>query len=86
VDAYGQSTRAAGRKSVSSDEQLKAAAAKEQQQLKGWLAKRDKAGQDKYGGWTKGPAFDASGFFRTEKRDGRWYLVTPRGIRSTPWA
>lgn len=27
----------------------------------------------------KGPAFDASGFFRTEKRDGRWYLETPEG-------
>ncbi|MBJ2292134.1 beta-galactosidase [Pseudomonas sp. MF5691] len=79
VDAYGQSNRARWPEKVSSDEQLKAAAAKEQQQLKGWLAERDKAGLDKFGGWTKGPAFDASGFFRTEKRDGRWYLVTPLG-------
>ncbi|NMX69774.1 beta-agarase [Pseudomonas sp. WS 5111] len=79
VDAYGQSTRARWPEKVSSDEQLKAAAAKEQQLLKGWLAERDKADLDKFGGWTKGPAFDASGFFRTEKRDGRWYLVTPLG-------
>lgn len=79
VDAYGQSNRARWPEKVSSDEQLKVAAAKEQQQLKGWLAERDKAGLDKFGGWTKGPAFDASGFFRTEKRDGRWYLVTPLG-------
>ena len=79
VDAYGQSTRARWPEKVGSDEQLKAAAAKEQQQLQGWLATRDKSALDKFGGWNKGPAFDASGFFRTEKRDGRWYLVTPEG-------
>ncbi|MFO2463889.1 beta-galactosidase [Pseudomonas sp. 15FMM2] len=79
VDAYGQSTRGRWPEKVSSDEQLKAAAVTEQQQLKGWLGGRDKASLDKFGGWTKGPAFEASGFFRTEKRDGRWYLVTPLG-------
>ncbi|MHC8292316.1 beta-galactosidase [Pseudomonas sp. LB3P58] len=79
VDAYGQSTRAKWPEKVSSDEQLKSAAAKEQQQLKTWLAEREKSSLDKFGGWNKGPAFKASGFFRTEKRDGRWYLVTPEG-------
>ena len=79
VDAYGQSTRAKWPEKVSSDEQLKSAAAKEQLQLKTWLAEREKAPLDKFGGWTKGPAFKASGFFHTEKRDGRWYLVTPEG-------
>lgn len=64
---------------ISNDEQLKAAAAKEQQQLKTWLAEREKSSLDKFGGWNQGPAFKASGFFRTEKRDGRWYLVTPEG-------
>ena len=79
VDAYGQSTRAKWPEKVSSDEQLKGAAAKEQQQLKTWLVEREKSSLDKFGGWTNGPAFKASGFFRTEKRDGRWYLVTPEG-------
>ncbi|MHC8403819.1 beta-agarase [Pseudomonas sp. TMB3-21] len=79
VDAYGQSTRTKWPEKVSSDEQLKSAAAKEQQQLKTWLAERQKGSLDKYGGWTQGPAFKASGFFRSEKRDGRWYLVTPEG-------
>lgn len=79
VDAYGQSTRSHWPEKVSSDEQLKGAAAKEQQQLKSWLADRAKAPLDKFGGWTQGPAFKGSGFFRTEKRDGRWYLVTPLG-------
>ena len=79
VDAYGQSTRSKWPEKVASDEQLKSAAAKEQQQLKTWLAEREKSSLDKFGGWSKGPAFKASGFFRTEKRDGRWYLVTPEG-------
>ncbi|CAI8735463.1 Beta-agarase [Pseudomonas sp. IT-P253] len=79
VDAYGQSTRTKWPEKVSSDEQLKSTAAKEQQQLKIWLAERKKSSLDTFGGWNKGPAFKASGFFRTEKRDGRWYLVTPQG-------
>jgi len=79
VDAYGQSTRAKWPEKVGSDEQLKSAAAKEQQLLKTWLAEREKSSLDKFGGWTRGPTFKASGFFRTEKRDGRWYLVTPQG-------
>lgn len=79
VDAYGQSTRAKWPEKVTSDEQLKAAANKEQQQLKTWLAERKRSSLDTFGGWSKGPAFKASGFFRTEKRDGRWYLVTPEG-------
>ena len=77
VDGYGQSTRAKWPERIANDDQLKAAAAKEQQQIKGWLASR--ADQDKFGGWLKGPAFDATGFFRTEKRNGRWNLITPEG-------
>ncbi|WP_347904489.1 beta-agarase [Pseudomonas purpurea] len=79
VDTYGQSTRARWPEKVASDEQLKSAGGKEQQQLKTWLAAREQMSLDTYGGWNKGPAFKASGFFRTEKRDGRWYLVTPQG-------
>ncbi|WP_095058752.1 MULTISPECIES: beta-galactosidase [unclassified Pseudomonas] len=79
VDAYGQSTRAKWPEKISTDEQLKSAAAKEQQQLKTWLAEREKSSLDKFGGLNKGQSFKASGFFRTEKRDGRWYLVTPEG-------
>jgi hypothetical protein len=32
-----------------------------------------------YGGWAAGPQLEATGFFRTEKRDGRWWLVDPDG-------
>ncbi|WP_397451723.1 beta-galactosidase [Pseudomonas sp. NA-150] len=77
VDAYGQSTRGKWPEKILTDEQLKTSASKEQLQLKNWLADLPK--RDQFGGWLDGPRFEAMGFFRTEKRDGRWYLVTPEG-------
>lgn len=79
IDAYGQSTRGTWPEKVTSDEQLKASAGREQQQIKEWLAEREKQPLDTYGGVTAGTPFEATGFFRTEKREGRWYLVTPLG-------
>ena len=35
--------------------------------------------RDEYGGWQTGPQLRASGFFRTVKRSGKWWLVTPGG-------
>lgn len=35
--------------------------------------------QDAIGGWIDGPERDATGWFRTEKIDGVWWLVTPEG-------
>jgi len=34
---------------------------------------------DQYGGWKAGPERKATGFFRTEKVNGRWWLVDPEG-------
>lgn len=34
---------------------------------------------DKYGGWLKGPQLEATGHFRTEKVNGKWWLVDPEG-------
>lgn len=79
VDAYGQFTRSRWPEKVSSDDQLKSEAAREQQQLKGWLAERGKSSLDRFGGVTGGISFEATGFFRTQKEAGRWYLVTPQG-------
>ncbi|MCY1394475.1 hypothetical protein D3C76_453180 [compost metagenome] len=79
VDGYGQYSRGNWPEKIASDEQLRSQAGKEQQQLKAWLAERAKQPLDTFGGWIEGPGFAAKGFFRTEKRDGRWYLVTPEG-------
>jgi hypothetical protein len=34
---------------------------------------------DQYGGWKNGPQLEATGRFRVEKVDGRWWLVDPEG-------
>jgi len=36
-------------------------------------------GRSRFGGWADGPRLEASGYFRTEKVDGRWALVDPEG-------
>ena len=33
----------------------------------------------RYGGWTAGPQLEATGFFRTAKHEGKWWLVDPEG-------
>jgi len=35
--------------------------------------------RNKYGGWTAGPQLEATGFFRVEKYQGKWWLVDPEG-------
>ena len=37
------------------------------------------SGWDKYGGLASGPQLKTTGFFRTEKVDGKWWLVDPDG-------
>lgn len=39
----------------------------------------DMPDRDPYGGWTAGPRLEATGHFRTENMDGKWWLVTPDG-------
>ena len=34
---------------------------------------------DKFGGWAAGPRFPGTGFFRTQKVKGKWWLVDPEG-------
>ena len=36
-------------------------------------------GADRFGGWAAGPQLQATGYFRTEKVGGRWWLVDPEG-------
>jgi len=35
--------------------------------------------RNRYGGWTAGPQLEATGHFRTQKVDGKWWLVDPEG-------
>ena len=36
-------------------------------------------GRDRYGGWAEGPQLEGTGWFRTAKVKGKWWLVTPEG-------
>ncbi len=48
-------------------------------ELKDLAEKPGPADWDQYGGWKDGPALKATGFFRVEKHDGKWWLVDPEG-------
>jgi hypothetical protein len=77
VDGFGQFDPGNWPEKVSSTEMLRDKGDKETQQLARWLAQVPE--RDRFGGLKSGPVFDATGFFRTERRDGRWWLVTPEG-------
>lgn len=76
IDAYGQYSRGQWPEKVASDAELRSDAAREDAELRAWLAARP--AQDRFGGWL-GTQLRATGFFRTEKRGGRWLLVSPEG-------
>ncbi|WP_016957859.1 hypothetical protein [Catenovulum agarivorans] len=76
ADEFGQNAKQNFPIKVNSAEQLKAVADKELAELaKGGLM----ANRSKYGGWKDGPKLKATGYFRTEKIDGRWWMVDPEG-------
>ena len=76
VDRFGQYARAEWPGKLHAETELAERRAKEQR----WLREHPPvADRDEFGGWKKGPQLKATGFFRTEQRDGRWWLVTPGG-------
>jgi len=78
LDAYGQFALEDWPGKIKSDEDLKADAAREDELLKD-VAPLPAKGCDKFGGLLSAGEFKATGFFRFEKVEGRWWLVTPEG-------
>ncbi len=76
IDRYGQFIHSDWPGKIHSDEEFKAEAAKEASDL---AANPGVSDRDSYGGWAKGPQLEASGSFRTQKLDGKWWLVDPAG-------
>jgi hypothetical protein len=76
VDRFGQFTGAEWLGKVHTEEDLAKCRADEAAQLKTAPVPADR---DEWGGWAKGPTLEATGWFRTEKVDGKWWLVTPGG-------
>jgi hypothetical protein len=77
VDSFGQFSPGAWPEKVSSVEMLRARGAEEASRLAQGRAEPFK--RDRFGGLEESSQFRATGFFRTERRDGRWWLVTPEG-------
>lgn len=78
VDRFGQFKHDDWPGKVHSDAELQAARQKEA----AWLAAHATSpipDANKYGGWLKGPQLKATGFFRTEKVNGKWWFVDPDG-------
>ncbi len=76
IDRYGQFKWRDWPGKVKSDADLVATKAVEEQEL---AARPGPADWDEYGGWAKGPQLQATGRFRAEKVNGRWWLVDPLG-------
>lgn len=74
VDMYGQFAHADWKFKIHEDKELAEDLARERTRLnpapETW---------DRFGGWAKGPTLKATGHFRAEKVDGKWWLVTPEG-------
>jgi len=76
IDVYGQNIHGDWPEKIKSDSDLAKRHAEEAQALANTAAPAD---WDEYGGWKTGPQLEATGFFRTQKYDGKWFLVDPAG-------
>ena len=76
VDRYGQNAKAEFAGKIHSDEELIAQRDAEIESLAGGAPMADRS---RFGGWIDGPQLEGTGFFRTEKVDGKWALVDPEG-------
>lgn len=76
VDKFGQFKHADWPGKVKSAADLKEFAAKEAADL---TRHSQPANWSKYGGWLKGPKLKATGHFRVEKYNGKWWFVDPEG-------
>lgn len=76
VDEFGQFIHADWPGKVHSLEELRGGVEAEDRDLE---AHPGPADRDRWGGWEGGPKLRATGFFRTEKLEGKWWLVDPDG-------
>lgn len=76
IDKYGQNAQRHTPLRVESDQQLKKLADNELAQL---AKSKGMPSRSRFGGYTAGPQLQASGFFRTQKVDGKWWMVDPDG-------
>jgi len=76
IDRYGQAIPFDWPTKVKSDADLKMQRAQEEKTL---ASDPSVKAFNQYGGYAAGPQLKATGFFRTQKHDGKWWLVDPEG-------
>ncbi|NLC57962.1 MAG: beta-agarase [Armatimonadetes bacterium] len=76
IDSFGQYRHRDWPGKVRSEAELKRRLASEQAELRRRPGPQD---WNRYGGWEAGPKLAATGFFRVEKYQGKWWLVDPEG-------
>ena len=77
VDRFGQARFADFPAKIRAVADFKAQYAAEMQEIA--AAPQAIPSADRFGGWAAGPQLKATGFFRTEKVNGKWWLVDPDG-------
>lgn len=76
IDKYGQFKHKEWLNKVHSDKDLAKAKAVEDKDLASHAGPSD---WSKFGGWKNGPRYEATGSFRVEKIDGKWWMIDPEG-------
>ena len=76
LDEFGQLRKGEWKGKIHSLEELVASKETERKDL---MANPGPDDWNKYGGWNKGPQLEATGSFRTQKIDGKWWMVDPEG-------
>lgn len=76
VDRYGQYRHADWKGKIHSDKDLAKAKAAEEKDLARYQGPED---WNQWGGWKNGPRFEATGQFRVQKVDGKWWMIDPDG-------
>jgi len=75
INKYGQYKHGAWEGKITNDSQFSDAINKEEADLK---AHKGSAEWNEFGGFKKGPQFEATGNFRTQKVNGKWWIIDPR--------
>lgn len=76
INEYGQYKHGTWEGKITDDSQFVEAIKKEKKDLKAHTGSKE---WNRFGGYLDGPKFEATGNFRTQKIDGKWWLIDPDG-------
>ncbi|WP_281612566.1 hypothetical protein [Flammeovirga sp. SubArs3] len=76
INEYGQYIHENWEGKITNDAQLKEALVKEEKELLKYSGSKE---WDRFGGYKLGPQFNKTGHFRTQKIDGKWWIIDPEG-------